>query len=46
MDERQELTCSHCGQVIETDDYSFVHAGSGGTVPLDFLSEVCYTISR
>ncbi|MBR2913743.1 MAG: zinc-binding protein, partial [Oscillospiraceae bacterium] len=25
MDERQNPICSHCGQVIETDDYSFVH---------------------
>ncbi|MBR2913010.1 MAG: hypothetical protein IKC40_03715 [Oscillospiraceae bacterium] len=32
MDERQNPICSHCGQVIETDDYSFVHAESGGTV--------------
>ena len=25
MDERPNPICSHCGQMIETDDYSFVH---------------------
>ena len=34
MNERPNPICSHCGQVIETDDYSFVHAQKGETLAM------------